>query len=173
MSPNIPLPSDGARGEGTDHTATATCFCAAVQLSFPTEGPGLVTTLTCHCSDCHKISASMFTSVFIVSEDSVNHVRGQDTLTRFSGKPRSLSGSKMTNSFCSVCGSLMYRTSTKFPGQLFMRIGTVDDFNLHTTKLKPQIEIFTKNREDWLKAGEGLLQCDGDYFADWKAPWEE
>ncbi len=31
---NIPLPSEGASGVKADGTATATCLCGAVQLSF-------------------------------------------------------------------------------------------------------------------------------------------
>lgn len=39
--------------------ATATCFCGAVQLAFPTKAPGLVDTFVCNCTDCRKITASM------------------------------------------------------------------------------------------------------------------
>lgn len=31
-----------------------------------------------------------------------------------------------------------------------LRIGTVDDFNLHESKLKPQFEQFIDNRANWL-----------------------
>lgn len=47
-----------------------------------------------------------------------------------------------------------------------LRIGTVDDFNLHATKLKPQLEQFTKQRVAWL-AGvqiEGLPRYEGNGF---------
>lgn len=40
-----------------------------------------------------------------------------------------------------------------------MRIGTVDDFNLMETKLKPRIELFTKDRASWLKPLEGVQQA--------------
>lgn len=56
----------------------------------------------------------------------------------------------MEDSFCSVCGNLMYRRSSRFPGMSILRIGTVDDFNLHGSKLKPQFEQFTDNRANWL-----------------------
>lgn len=39
-----------------------------------------------------------------------------------------------------------------------MRIGTVDDFELHETKLRPTIEDFTKDRVEWLKPVDGLEQ---------------
>lgn len=68
---HFPFPNDGWSKDGR---ATATCFCAAVQLSFvrlifnwkqqsfwqdnmltlrqPTEGDGLVDTFLCNCTDC-------------------------------------------------------------------------------------------------------------------------
>lgn len=57
MSPqNVVLPSENAHGE-KDGTATATCYCGAVQIEVPTEGEGLIDTFICHCTDCRKITA--------------------------------------------------------------------------------------------------------------------
>lgn len=56
MKEQIVLPSEGAHGE-RDGTATATCYCGAVQIEVPTEGEGLVDTFICHCTDCRKITA--------------------------------------------------------------------------------------------------------------------
>ena len=56
MTEKIVLPSEGAHGE-QDGTATATCYCGAVQIEVPTEGEGLVDTFICHCTDCRKITA--------------------------------------------------------------------------------------------------------------------
>lgn len=55
--------------------------------------------------------------------------------------------------------------SSGWPGMLFMRIGQVDDFKLHETTLKPQIETFTKDRVAWYKGAEGAVQYRGNYFA--------
>lgn len=64
----------------------------------------------------------------------------------------------MEDSFCSNCGNLMYRRTSRFPGVTILRIGTVDDFNLHETKLRPQFEQFIKDRVDWFEGvkGEGV-----------------
>ena len=70
----------------------------------------------------------------------------------------------MENSFCSSCGTLMYRRSSGFPGKSILRIGTVDDFHLHETKLKPQIEQFTKGRVAWLEPAKDVAQDSGNYF---------
>lgn len=56
MSERIVLPSEGAHGE-RNGTATATCYCGAVQIEVPSEGEGLIDTFICHCTDCRKITA--------------------------------------------------------------------------------------------------------------------
>lgn len=158
---HMPFPNDGW---SKDDRATATCFCAAVQLSFPTEGDGLVDTFICNCTDCRKITASMFASNFIVKDSTLKHERGEDKLTRWAQSKTIESGQTMENSFCSICGTLMYRRSTGFPGMSVMRIGTVDDFNLHETKLKPRVEQFCKDRVSWLQGGVGVEQDKGNFF---------
>jgi len=71
----------------------------------------------------------------------------------------------MANYFCSTCGSLMYRVGSGFPGKRILRIGTVDDFNLMETVLRPRVEQFVKDRVGWLKGAEGVRQVDGFHYA--------
>lgn len=122
--------------------------------------PGLTETFLCHCTDCRKITASMFASNFTVDDRYLKHLRGQDKLSTFTQKESIATGSAMTNHFCSNCGTLMYRVSSRFPGFSILRIGTVDDFHLHETKLKPRVEQFTKERVAWLHPAEGVTQVD-------------
>ncbi|KJY00294.1 putative glutathione-dependent formaldehyde-activating gfa protein [Zymoseptoria brevis] len=161
MSGKIPLPSEGAK---TGSRATATCYCSAVQIDFPTEGEDFVDSFICHCSDCRKITASMFASNFIVNESATKHVRGKELLTKFAQAKTIESGNTMENHFCSKCGTLMYRVSEGFPGKLIARIGTIDDFNLHETKVKPRIEQYAKDRVKWCSAAEGVEQHQGGFY---------
>ncbi|OJJ71412.1 hypothetical protein ASPBRDRAFT_179807 [Aspergillus brasiliensis CBS 101740] len=160
---NAHFPLAGLTNDGwsTDKEATATCYCGAVQLAFPTHPPGLTNTFICHCTDCHKITASMFATNFIIQDPYLKHLRGKETLTQYSQSKTTVSGKAMTNFFCSVCGSLMYRTSEVFPGHSILRTGTVDDFHLHETRLRPRMEVFTKDRVRWLCAVEGVVQVEG------------
>lgn len=64
----------------------------------------------------------------------------------------------------------MYRVGEAFPGHSILRIGTVDDFNLHETKLKPRIEQFTKDRVGWLHHAEGVGQVVGTAYSPKKEP---
>jgi hypothetical protein len=41
----------------------------------------------------------------------------------------------------------------------------VDDFNLHETKLKPQVEQFVESRVEWLHGLEGIKQVEGMAWA--------
>lgn len=110
----------------------------------------------------------MFASNFMINDSAVKHVRGEDKLKRFAKDDSIATGNTMTNFFCSNCGTLMYRRSTGFPGVSILRIGTVDDFHLHETKLKPRVETFTKDRVSWLKGAEGVRQVSGNHYADQK-----
>ncbi|KAK7422998.1 hypothetical protein QQX98_001288 [Neonectria punicea] len=162
--PYIPLAGGAQDGWSKENEATSTCFCGAVQLAFPTEGPGLVGTFVCNCTDCRKITASMFASNFTVLDTHLKHLRGQDNLKTFSQLQTIGSGMTMTNYFCSTCGTLMYRVGAAFPGHSILRIGTVDDFNLHETKLRPRVEQFTKDRVSWFTGVEGAKHFEGTAY---------
>jgi hypothetical protein len=124
----------------------------------PTQAPGLLDTFICNCFDCRKITASMFASNFTVDDTYLTHIRGE--LKSFGQSKTTHNGATMTNFFCPDCGTLMYRRGSKFPGQSIMRIGTVDDFSLHETKLFPRAEQFTKDRVGWLKGVEEVKQYE-------------
>ncbi|KAK6215919.1 hypothetical protein LQW54_004099 [Pestalotiopsis sp. IQ-011] len=160
--PWLPLGKDGF---SNDKTASATCYCGTVQLEFPIEGEDMVDSFICNCTDCRKITASVFASNLIIGNKGIKHLRGQDKLTQFGPQSNTIAtGNTMANYFCSVCGTLMYRISSASPDKKIMRLGTVDDFNLHETKLKPRIEQFCKDRVAWFGGGEGVKQYDGNYY---------
>ncbi|KAH9993879.1 Mss4-like protein [Xylariaceae sp. FL0662B] len=144
-------------------TATATCYCGSVQLAFPVEGADLVDTFVCNCRDCRKITASMFASNFTVEARAVQHLRGREKLSQFTQAATIESGNTMTSHFCSVCGTLMYRVSSGSPGRRILRIGTVDDFDLHETKLRPRNENFVRSRVAWFTGVEGAEKHRGAF----------
>lgn len=109
----------------------------------------------------------MFATNFTVADTHLKHLRGRENLKAF-GQSRTVaahtveSGNTMTNYFCSTCGSLMYRVGAAFPDMSILRVGTVDDFSLHETKLRPTLEQFTKDRVAWCHGMEGTKQVEGD-----------
>lgn len=180
--PYIPLAGGASDGWSNEEEATATCSCGAVQLKFvgllhifihsrvadpalpndqPTQSPGFVASFTCHCRDCRKLTGSMFASNFLVADTHLTHLRGGDNLTTYSQSRTIAAGNTMTNYFCSTCGTLMCRITSGYPGISVLRIGIVDDFNLHKTKLKPQVEQFVESRVGWLHGLDGIKQVEG------------
>lgn len=57
----------------------------------------------------------------------------------------------------------MYRVGEGFPGQSILRIGTVDDFSLMESKLRPEVEQFVKQRVSWANGVEGAVKSEGMY----------
>ncbi|KAF2828026.1 hypothetical protein CC86DRAFT_289690 [Ophiobolus disseminans] len=160
--PHIPVAGVATDGWHKGDDATATCFCGAVQLAFPTSGPGLVDSFVCNCTDCRKLTASMFSSAFIINDKYLKYIRGQSELKAYSQNQSIASKTLMTNYFCSTCGSLMYRVAERFPGHSLLRLGTVDDFNLAETKLRPKTEVYIKDRVSWFAGvpGEDVNRFD-------------
>lgn len=103
----------------------------------------------------------MFASNFTVDDKYLKHLRGQENLSSWGQAKTVSSGNKMTNYFCSTCGTLMYRVSSGYPGMSILRIGTVDDFSLAENKLKPRTECFIERRVGWLSGVEGARHVEG------------
>ncbi|KAF2762884.1 hypothetical protein EJ05DRAFT_534352 [Pseudovirgaria hyperparasitica] len=165
-----------------DGQATATCYCGDVQLAFvnsdsrqllvqPVEGEGFVDSFLCNCTDCRKVTASCFASNFIIADTHLMHTRGHEKLAKFTMNKTIDTGNAMTNVWCQTCGTLMYRVSSGFPGKSILRLGTVDDFNLVETKLKPRVEQFVKDRVGWSSGGaQGGVQQEQGIHRPLKSP---
>ncbi|KAL1795583.1 hypothetical protein ACET3X_005807 [Alternaria dauci] len=97
----------------------------------------------------------MFASNFTVKDTHLRHLRGKENLSVYSQSSTIASGHTMANHFCKTCGTLMYRIGGGFPECSILRLGTVDDFNLVETKLKPQSELFVKDRVSWFSGVQG------------------
>ncbi|KAF1931979.1 uncharacterized protein M421DRAFT_90167 [Didymella exigua CBS 183.55] len=147
--PYIPRAGISTDGWSEEGEATATCFCGTIRLAFPTNAPGLVDSFVCNYADCRKLTVAMFTS-FITNDEYLKHLRGRANLKTFAQNASIASQTLMTNYFCDTCGTLMYRIAERLPRRSLLRLGTVDDFNLAETKLKPRTEIFTKDRVSWI-----------------------
>lgn len=104
----------------------------------------------------------MFTTGIVVLDTHLTHVRGEENLKQFSQSDTiERDGSAMTNFFCITCGSLMYRRSSAYEGVSVLRGGTVDDFKLVETVLKPGDEQFCKHKMAWLSSIKDLKQSLG------------
>jgi hypothetical protein len=69
----------------------------------------------------------------------------------------------MTSHFCDTCGSLIYRTSTGYPGKFALKVGNIDDDGKANYEYVPDVEIFTRTRAPWIPAVEGAKQEVADF----------
>lgn len=108
----------------------------------------------------------MFASNFIITDKSLKHLRGEDKLKQYAQSATMATGNTMENYFCSNCGTLMYQISSGLPDKRILRVGPVDDFNLHETKLMPRLEKFDKDRVSCFTGGVGVKQEHGNYYTE-------
>jgi hypothetical protein len=134
----------------------SSCLCGANVITYSGE-PELK--FRCHCADEPKLTgAAPFSLNFIMSTDTLKVVKGELKTWGFIVE----SGNFMSNHCCGECGSLLYRTSTGFPGKMAIKIGCVDDDDL-VKSFVPDVEIFTRNRASWVPAIEGAVQNWSDF----------
>lgn len=108
----------------------------------------------CHCTFCRKVSSSAFTVNTIV-KDADFKVDGEGIK---SYSTTSDSGNKLTNYFCTNCGSNLY-SEGGFAGCKVVRMGLMDGDGLENAK--PMLEVFAQRRVTWLKPVEGAADVEG------------
>ncbi|KAJ9641058.1 hypothetical protein H2199_005726 [Coniosporium tulheliwenetii] len=128
------------------------CFCGKCRITYSGE-PKMK--CLCHCLDCRKISGSTYSTNVVVPEDGFEVT---------SGTPKTISktadgGETITSFFCGDCGSTMYRESGSFPGLKIVKAGVMDDVEA-LAEAKPDAELYTKTRVNWVQPVPGADQKD-------------
>lgn len=59
-------------------------------------------------------------------------------------------GNTITNHSCSQCGSLLYRTTSGYPGMMVIKAGCIDGVDA-AKEYVPEVEIFTRSRVPWVQ----------------------
>lgn len=125
-----------ARAKGSINMYKGGCLCGGIRYEITNEITNIV---CCHCSECRKAQGSAFATNGVVDEKSFHIVSGQSLLTKYEPS------SGYTKLFCSMCGSPIISTSTKKPGVVRVRIGTIDT----DIKEKPITHIFVGSKANW------------------------
>ncbi|GFF91527.1 hypothetical protein IFM53868_06536 [Aspergillus udagawae] len=125
------------------------CYCGASRVKINCEP---VAVGLCHCLDCRKVSGSTNAlNWFIPSEQ----MTASGPLKTFS---KTLDhGNDIVNTFCSDCGTTLFREGQAMPGTRFLKAGILDDPTC-LNAFKPQGEIFVSRRVDWLSPVPGASQ---------------
>ena len=115
---------------------TGGCLCGAVR--FQALGAPLRVGL-CHCLECRKHHGALFFAAAIYEE----------TTVVITGQTKNYEG----RHFCPICGSSVF---SKSPGEIELHLGAFDDPN----QFKPDYELWTCRREDWLPDFDGVKGYD-------------
>jgi hypothetical protein len=78
--------------------ARGSCLCGAI--AFEIDGPGVVVSVGCFCTNCRKISGSQYGVYLQVKRHSFRWLSGEDRVIAYESSP----GNK--RAFCGTCGSV-------------------------------------------------------------------
>lgn len=111
---------------------------------------GIRNIIMCHCSICRKAQGSAFATNGIVNADEFVFISGEDRLTGYESSPG------QTKYFCATCGSPIVSKNTKRPGQVRVRLGTIDS----DIAERPEAHIFVSSKANWEQVCGDLPQFD-------------
>jgi len=124
---------------------TGSCLCGGVKYEIDGE-LGAVT--NCHCSLCRKMSGSAFASGATIPTASFRFVAGNELLKEWQSSPG------YHRVFCGRCGSPIVKRKVKDPGNLRLRVGTLDS----DPGVKMSKHHHVASKAPWVEINDGLPQ---------------
>ena len=124
---------------------TGGCRCGSVRYNLALDAPP--TAYACHCHDCQTWSGSAFTESFLASEGALE-LTGSLT----SWNHTSPSGAQSTQQFCASCHTRIFNTTSRLPGMVVMRAGTLDQ----SDQLALVVHIWVSRKQPWVTIPAGI-----------------
>ena len=112
------------------------CLCGAVR--FEIHGP-IRNIIYCHCSQCRKVQGSAFATNGIVAADDFHFVQGEAELSCYA------EDKGQGKYFCRHCASPIISKNEAFPGQVRVRLGTIES----DIEERPSTHIFVSSKANW------------------------
>ena len=112
------------------------CLCGAVR--YRVELP-VKWCAHCHCRVCRKAHGAGFVTWFGVDRPAFHLHRGEDALRWRASSPEA------ERAFCSECGTPLFFRSERWPGEIHVAVGTVDE----PAALLPAVNVFTDDAIPW------------------------
>lgn len=124
---------------------TGGCFCGAVRW----RHKGVpIRHLICHCRSCQRAASSGF-AAFFGSHDGAFTITGpvQDYA----------SSAGASRAFCRECGTRLWFRSDRWPGEVHLHIGTLDD----PTEYRPDTHVCLSDKATWLTLADDITGREG------------
>lgn len=125
------------------------CQCKAVQYEI---NPAVKLVGNCHCNICKKLTGASFSSIVIVGEDDFAIVQGPNQLSTWQVTDNA------AKNFCSQCGTPIFNTNEKYPGNKMVYLGSFDD----PTFAIPTVNVHCENKLPWVFSIDILKNFDRD-----------
>jgi len=116
--------------------ATGRCYCGTVR--YEVEGEP-VFRAQCHCRECQYISGGHPNLVLAMPEAGFRWTQGAPKAFRRKDLPH-----PVTREFCPECGTHLVSRASALPGNVMLKVGTLDEPSLFGT---PQMIIFTIDKQ--------------------------
>jgi hypothetical protein len=130
------------------------CQCGAVRYTLSTPPDEVV---HCHCSMCRKAHGALFASFGVYGHEAVTIDRGADGLCAYE------SSAGTHREFCGRCGCQLFNRIDKWPGQVFVLLGTLDLGALPGHDPRVERHIFWDSRVTWYDVGDDGRHRDAAY----------
>lgn len=121
------------------------CYCGAVR--YRAKGDAIFSG-QCHCRECQYISGGHPNVVMGMPAPGFTYTKGSPK--RFS---RSDIENPVTREFCADCGTHLLTKTSKVPGAVLIKVGTLDDPSVFGG---PQMAIFTIDKQSFHHLPEGV-----------------
>ncbi|OQE13854.1 hypothetical protein PENSTE_c042G02196 [Penicillium steckii] len=136
--------------------AVGGCFCGNIRIEYTGQ---ILASALCHCRDCRKLTGCPFSYDFIVKSAEL-HVSGSPKVVAKTAD----SGNAISNYFCPDCGTPLFGRKANFSEEpaetTVVRAGIFDDRGILNER-KPELEIFTDSRLEWVCSIEKASQFSG------------
>lgn len=106
----------------------------------------------CHCSQCRRLHGAAYGSFATVESDKFSYVTGEDQIKTYA------SSDHHDRVFCGNCGSSLLITSTAYPEEIYLCMGTVDG----DPKLPEPYHIYAGSKAPWHEITDGAKQFEED-----------
>ena len=113
------------------------CQCRAVEYAFSGTP---IWTAHCHCESCRRTTSAAFATYVGVKLEQFNYMKGEPTFYE--------SSAGVNRYFCAKCGSPLAYISDKWPGEIHLHAGSLDDpqsiaptGHVHVTEALPWAEV--------------------------------
>lgn len=124
------------------------CYCGEVRYHFDGD---VIAQMQCHCRECQYITGGQPNMIAMVPDSGFKYTQGEPV-----GFSRPDLDNPVTRYFCKTCGTAIGTKSPAAPGNMIIKVGTMDDPEFY----KPTIAIFTKDSLSFHHVADDVVSFD-------------